>query len=91
MSAVRVESMSAAAAVAVLEAVVAGLREYEIGPHAAIRIARALEAAGVVLPDQLVDALDGDEGDALTQVEPETVADALEGVVAKLHAGASVT
>ena len=74
----------------VIEAIVAGLREYEIGPHAQIRIARALEAAGVVLPDQLLDALDVDQDGALTQVEPEAVADVLEEVLAQLRpAGAA--
>ena len=73
MRPVELSHADAAAAAAVLDATAIALLEYEIGPNAAVRLVRALQAADPGLVSDLLPGLD-DEDDRLSVVVPEELA-----------------
>lgn len=82
-----VPGMSTAAMLAVLDAVAVSLREYEIGPHATVRLTRALQAVDPRLVADLLPGLD-DEDDSLSAVAPEDLALAIADLAASVRGSA---
>ncbi|MBG0568605.1 hypothetical protein [Actinoplanes aureus] len=84
MGTVHRAAVDAAAAAAVLDAMVTALREYEVGPHAAVRLVRALRAVDPSLVTDLIAGLDN-EDDRFSEVAPEDLAEILAGLVTSLR------
>ncbi|MBB4743947.1 hypothetical protein BJY16_007406 [Actinoplanes octamycinicus] len=85
MSSVQADRDDVAAAAAVLDATATACREYEVGAHGALRIARALEEAVPGSTTDLADDL-SDEQSAYERVQPEAVGEVVAEVAERLQA-----